>query len=167
MAIAWLRVARKAAAWDADQSDETLRDSMHAEFRGDLRLSVYHVEDAQADAVRVAAEHSAGSRLDPPREVFVIDCYTEGVEAVVTPGETGFAFADAAHRELLLEDGEHALDLFRAIASESEKRGIEVEKETLRQYVREQLAAGNEEWVRFVSSAPKGARWARFAKPSG
>src|SRR5438045_8302918 len=103
MAHILLRVAKRRAAWESPIELDSL---LKTEFRTregeiDLTVSVYEIE--RGDVLRAIVEHSAGVGLDPPRGGVGIDAASDR-SSVDTPGETGFRFTNAAHRELRFAD---------------------------------------------------------------
>lgn len=154
-----LRVARRRVSWETPDDIDSL---MKSEFRTsdgetDLSLSVYEVEDAQL--VQTFAEHSAGAGLDPPRGGIGVDL-TSTKGAITTPGETGFAFTIAAHRELRFEnESELRLFLQQVVVPGLADRKREVTKAQLREYVRGRRVANDGEWTPFLATH---AKWAAF-----
>lgn len=156
-----LRVARRRVSWETVDDIDTL---IKAEFRTpeggpDLSLSVYEVNDEQL--VQTFAEHSAGAGLDPPRGGLGVDlASSRRVDA--TPGETGFDFTVAAHRELRFEnEGDLRAFLQHAVIPSLDGRRREVSRGQLREFVQARRIANDAEWMPFLEANPK---WASFGR---
>ena len=147
-----IRFARRLSSWEAETGDDDL---LQTEFldrnRGkpDLRPSVYEIEPS--DVVRAFAEHATA--FNPPASTGGVDLGGTGRSIEATPGETGFSFTMEAHRELVLADRDDLLALVRHVRGSMDGRTHHVLRAQVREYARERLLAGDEEWVRAKGEA--------------
>src|SRR5690349_1635292 len=118
-----LRVGKRKTSWETKEV-ETIVQTEFKERNGvlDLRPSVYVVdapgnEAALSEVVRVVAEHTASFLSDPPKGTRNPDL--NGLaDMVQTPGNSKFAFANAHHHEISLQDADALRDLVRRALSE-------------------------------------------------
>lgn len=148
-----LRVGRRRTTWESNEIDKIIR----TEFWGDngevdLEISVYRVE--QTDVLRTVAEHCAG--LGVTTRGFPNLNLEAGRLLDETPGETGFSFTVAAHRDLrFASEGELREFLSKAIIPEATQRTHKVERSQMVAYARDRAAAGDPEWVSFFERNPR------------
>ena len=141
-----VRFARRLASWEPQVTDDDL---LETEFKTknsgapDLRPSVYEI--APGDVVRAFSEHATA--FEPPRSAGGVDISSPGRTVLATNGDTGFAFTMEAHREIVLRDRADLLALVREVRGSLPKRTYTVTRAQVCDYVRDQLAAGNSEWV--------------------
>ncbi|MEW6249634.1 MAG: hypothetical protein AB1716_03225 [Planctomycetota bacterium] len=146
-----LRVARRRASLEAGSAREFMRIEFTSDA-GDFDLAPSVYEISPADAVRAHTEHYAWNGLRPAgRTNFDLQQLHRVQRA--TQGNTGFTFADAAHRELLFESTEDLEAVTIRLLNEIAVRSVEVTPSQMRAYVISRYRERDPEWVRFAQRA--------------
>jgi hypothetical protein len=130
----------------------------------DTEPSVYEVDPSET--VQTHAEHAAGGKLELPRNFTHVD--VQGIDdlaLVAAPRVGDFMFTDGAHKELHFGNVERltifATELMRRLTSLRQ----DVSRQYVERYVCSRLAEGDPEWIRSISSNPKGQSWSRPCEP--
>jgi len=150
-----LRVAKRRTAWESVADLDLL---LKTEFRTkdgspDLTVSVYEID--RGDVLRAIVEHSAGVGLAPPRGGLGIDMASDRT-TVTTPGETHFAFTEAAHRELrFIDETDLRLFLEQTIVPTLSGRTLIVTKQQIKDFVKWRRDENDLEWMAFLQDHPR------------
>ena len=147
-----VRFARRLANWEAPLSVEELqrKEFKHRDGGPDLRPSVYELDARHEAVVRAYAEHATA--FDPPATALGIDVADPRRETIPTPSTADFAFTRERHREIKLNDLAELHALIRDVLVNLDERRHPVTKLEAVAYARLQLARGDEEWQRAVTS---------------
>jgi hypothetical protein len=155
------RFSRRRTSWELKDAREIARREFWDKHGNgwDLKPSVYEVA-SPCETVRACAEHS--TLLDPERRVKCLDATTRRVTAPC-PGATGFSFADAVHREILLQGESDLIDLVQTLMNGT--RQHEIHQDAYHGHVRAALAANDPEWGGHVAGA-KCQKWVKKLQPA-
>lgn len=154
-----VRFAKRLSSWEPATSDDDL---IQTEFwrkdRGgpDLRPSVYEIDPSAI--VQAFAEHATA--FEPPSRGFGVDLGGTNHTVEVTPGDTGFEFTMAAHREMVVKHRDDLLGLVHEVRSSLAERAHPVTKSEIVAYAQTRLAAEDEEWER-AQASDEAKRWVR------
>jgi hypothetical protein len=116
-----------------------------------LRPSVYEIYPGEV--LQAFAEHS--TTREPPASTKGIDLGGTGRPVVETLGETGFIFTMGAHREILLTNRDDLRGLVREVRGSLAERTYPVTRVQVREYVRDRLRRGDQEWERAQAQTDK------------
>jgi hypothetical protein len=146
-----LRVGRRRTAWESNNIDTIINNEFKSRGQVELEASVYLIENAETK--RAVAEHCATYQLGT-RGFANIDLHSDR-PLVETPGDSRFAFTRTAHREIHFRD-EAELRSFIAetIVPTIAARTYVVLKAEIKQYVADQKAASDQEWMTFLDENP-------------
>ena len=156
-----LRVWWRKTALEEDPATIRQAEFETDEGEPDLRPSVYAI--AAAEVVQIVTEHFAGNGLKDVKNekkghLDLGSIYDGSLRA--TPGNDWFRRSREAHRELQLQD---EADLLAVIARLAECSRHPFAKADAKAYIRRRVDERDAEWLRFLSSAPNGPRYAKFA----
>lgn len=149
-----IRFAKRLSSWEPEISDDDLLDT---EFRDrnsggpDLRPSVYEIYPG--DVLQAFAEHS--TTREPPLSSGGIDLGGTSRPVVETLGETGFIFTIEVHREILLTNRDDLRGLVREVRGSLAERTYPITREQVREYARDRLRRGDQEWKRARAQTDK------------
>jgi hypothetical protein len=160
-----LRSIQRKASLEGDDIAEILKAEFEAVHTDISSYRLDEVSQAEAEgavpagAIRLAAEHAAGSRMSPPKRMLMLDLAGLGAVVRITSGATGFEFADRAHRDLDFLGLDELRIAFLQAREEQADRLHRITKAQLGTFVRTRVAAGDPEWLTFFSDGERSAHW--------
>jgi hypothetical protein len=167
VAIAIVRISKSKAAWETSDPEQVMKANFRDRYGDwDLRPSVYEVvgdpSELPRSTLRVHVEHVA-SLLSPPAKgaMHHVDLNETSPKLSSSPGQTCFAFANNAHREVLLDD-EGALRAFvDAILAKLPGAARDVTLDQVLDHINESL--GEAAWIAASANA-KVASWVELVR---